>query len=232
MERNTSATVHLLVTLVWLGVAFYMIFIYAPVEMAQGEAYRIIFIHVPCAWTSFVAYFFIFLGSVGYLWKRSRAADEFAHASGEVGFLFSTCNLVTGIIWAKPIWGVWWVWDARLTLTFVFWLLFISYLMLRSYVTNPVRGPVLAAVVGIIGFVDVPINYMAIRWWRTQHPQPVIAGGEGSGMDPRMLLTLLVSWGAYLCLFAYLIRQRLWLSGSRRELGALRRALVSTGVEE
>ncbi len=221
------ATAHLLVTLIWMVVAFYMIFLYAPVDKAQGEVYRIVYLHVPAAWTAFLAYFFVFLGSVGYLWKRSRAADEFAHAAGEVGFIFCTCNLVSGIIWAKPIWGIWWTWDARLTFTFILWLLFISYLMLRSYVTSPARGPLLAAVVGIIGFVDVPINYMAIRWWRTQHPQPVIGGEPGSGMDPHMLLTFLVSWGAFLCLFGYLLRQRLWLGETRRELSGLRRALES-----
>ena len=95
--------------------------------------------------------------------------------------------------------------------------------MLRSYVINPARSAVLAAVVGIIGFVDVPIDYMAIRWWRTQHPSPVIAGGEGSGLDPRMWVALLVTWGAFLCLFAYLMRQYLRLAALRREVGQLRR---------
>jgi len=225
-KRVFPLAAHLWLTGLWIIVALYMIFLYAPVEINQGEVYRIIYLHVPCAETSFVAYAFVFLGSVGYLWKRSRKADDLAYAAGEVGFLFSSANLVTGILWAKPIWGVWWVWDARLTLTFVLWLLFVSYLMLRGYVTNPARGPVLAAVVGIIGFVDVPVDYMAIRWWRTQHPQPVIAGGPGSGMDPRMLLTLLVSWGAFLCLFAYLVRQRLAVAEARHELRALHRELV------
>ena len=170
-----------------------------------------------------VAYFLIFLGSVGYLWKRRDSADDFAHGAADVGFVFCTCVLVTGPLWAKPVWGIWWTWDARLTLTFVLWLLFVAYLMLRSYVINPGRAAVLAAVVGIMGFVDVPIDYMAIRWWRTQHPQPVIAGGEGSGLDPRMLVALLVTWGAFLCLFAYLLRQYLRLAALRREVAHLRR---------
>jgi heme exporter protein C len=131
--------------------------------------------------------------------------------------------LVTGPLWAKPVWGIWWTWDARLTLTFVLWLLFVAYLMLRSYVINPGRAAVLAAVVGIIGFVDVPVDYMAIRWWRTQHPQPVIAGGEGSGLDARMWVALLVNWGAFLCLFAYLMRQYLRLAALQREVAHLRR---------
>jgi len=170
-------------------------------------------------------FFVVFLGSLGYLWKRSRFADDLAHAAAEVGFIFCSCVLVTGPLWAKPVWGIWWTWDARLTSTFILWLLFVSYLMLRSFLISPSRASVLAAVVGILGFVNVIVNYMAIRWWRTQHPQPVIAGGEISGLDPRMLLTLLVSWGAFLCLFAFFLRQRLWLAQARRDLSALRRAL-------
>jgi heme exporter protein C len=224
MGKILSPTVHLLVTLAWLLLAFCMVFLYAPQEVTMGEVQRIFYVHVPSAWTAFVAYFLVFLGSVGYLWKRSRRADDLAHAAGEVGLVFCSGVLVTGPLWAKPVWGIWWTWDARLTLTFVLWLLFVSYLMLRSYVSSPGRVATLAAVVGIIGFVDVPIDYMAIRWWRTQHPQPVMAGGEGSGIDPRMWVTLLVTWGAFLCLFSYLLRQRLWLAEARRELTGLRRS--------
>src|SRR5271157_5291705 len=223
MKTKASAAIHLGVTLIWILVALYMIFLYAPNEVNQGQVYRIMYIHVPSAWTAMLAYFLVFLGSLRYLWTRSPAADEFAHASAEVGFIFCTCVIVTGPLWAKPIWGIWWAWgDWRLLLTFILWLLYVSYLMLRSYV-SPNRSALLAAVVGIIGFVDVPIDYMAIRWWRTQHPQPVIAGGEGSGLDPRMWVALLVTWGAFLCLFAYLLRQYMRLAALGREVAHLRR---------
>jgi len=139
---------------------------------------------------------------------------------------------VTGPLWAKPVWGIWWTWDARLTSTFVLWLLFVSYLMLRSYVLNPGRAATLAAVVAIMGFVDVPIVYMSIRWWRTQHPQPVIAGGEGSGLDASMWVTLLASWGAFLCLYAFLVRERLALAALQRELSALRREWSASAAKE
>lgn len=225
--KPISPKAHLLVTLVWMLVALYMIFLYAPQELTMGEVQRIFYVHVPSAWTAFLAYFVVFLGSVGYLWKRSQLADDVAHAAAEVGFIFCTCVLVTGPLWAKPVWGIWWTWDARLTSTFILWLLFIAYLMLRAYLADPNRAAVLAAVVGIIGFVDVIIDYMSIRWWRTQHPQPVIFGGPGSGLDPRMWITVSVSWGAFLCLFSYLLRQRLWLAEARREIGALRRKLAS-----
>lgn len=225
--KTPSATAHLVLTLVWMLVAFYLIFLYAPQEVTMGEVQRIFYIHVSSAWTAFLAYFLVFFGSVGYLWKRARFADELAQAAGEVGFVFCSGVLATGPLWAKPVWGIWWTWDARLTSTFVLWLLFISYLMLRSYLIDPGRASLLGAVVGVMGFVDVPIVYMSIRWWRTQHPQPVIAGGEGSGLDPRMAVTLLVTWGAFLCLFSYLVRQRLWLAEARQELVALRRRLTS-----
>ena len=192
----------------------------------MGEVQRIFYIHVPSAWTAFLAYFVVFLGSLGYLWKRNQFADDLAHAAAEVGFVFCSCVLVSGPLWAKPVWGIWWTWDARLTSTFILWLLFIAYLMLRSFLIHSSRAAVLSAVVGIIGFVDVIVDYMAIRWWRTQHPQPVVAGGEGSGLDPQMLLTLLVSWGAFLCLFTFLLRLRLGLTEIRRELSALRRTLA------
>lgn len=219
-------TAHAAVTLAWILVALYLAFIYAPNEASQGNAYRIMYIHVPCAWAALVGYTVIFIGSVGYLWKRSIAADHLAMAAAEVGFVFCCSLLITGPLWAKPIWGVWWVWDARTTLTFLLWLLFVAYLLLRGFFVNPSRAALLAAVVGIIGFVDVPIDYMAIRWWRTQHPQPVIMGGPNSGLPPKMLLALLVSAGAFLCLFFYLLRLKMRMLATQREARLLRRARV------
>ena len=221
-----NSRVHLILTVAWLLAATYMIFIYAPNEANQGEVYRIIYVHVSSGWTAFLAYFLVFLGSVGYLANRSPRADDLAHAAGEVGFVFVSCVLVTGPLWAKPIWGIWWTWDPRLTLTFILWLLFVSYLMLRSFVADSPRAALLSAVVGIIGFVDVPIDFMAIRWWRTQHPQPVILGGPDSGLPPKMLITLLFTWGGFLLLFFWFLRQRLELLRMRREVSGLRRELA------
>jgi heme exporter protein C len=139
-----------------------------------------------------------------------------------VGVLFTTLVLITGPIWAKPVWGIWWTWDARLTLTFVLWLIYIGYLMLRRYIESPERRAVLSAIVGIVGFVDVPLVYFAIRWWRTQHPQPVIMGGDDSGLDPKMATTLWVSTAAYLLLFTVLFRRRVALEHMREAVNALR----------
>ncbi len=206
-------------------VALYMIFLYAPQELTMGEVQRIFYCHVASAWTAFLAYFILAAASARYLFNRSLRADEWAHASAEVGFVFCSCVLVTGPLWAKPVWGIWWTWDARLTSTFILWTLFVSYLMLRNYVVNPSRAAVLAAVVGLIGLTNVIVTYFANRWWRTQHPQPVIAGGEGSGLDARMWVTLFVTWGAFICLFSYLLRQRIRLAASRRQLSSIQREL-------
>jgi heme exporter protein C len=226
MNKKFPIWQHFALTLVGLVVTLYMIFRYAPEEMTMGEVQRIFYLHVSCAWPALMGFIIIFVASIIYLMKRSQPADELAHATAEVGFIFCTCVLVTGPLWAKPAWGIWWTWDPRLTLTFLLWLLYVAYLMLRSYLVNPGRAANLCAVVGIIGFVDVLIDYMAIRWWRTQHPQPVIMGGANSGLDPRMLTTLLVGVGVFTILFFLLVRVRLRLARMRRELSEIRHALA------
>lgn len=228
MVKKFPMSIHLGVALAWMVIALYLIFLYAPEELTMGEVQRIFYIHFSLAMTALFAYFFVFVGSIGYLWKRSRASDDFAHASAEVGFIYCCGVLITGPLWAKPAWGIWWAWDARLTSTFILWLLYIAYLMLRAYVTNPGRTESLAAVVGALGFITSIVDYMAIRWWRTQHPQPVIGGGEGSGLEPRMWITVFVTWGAFLCLFFYLVRVRLGIARLRREVTRLRQELVAT----
>jgi heme exporter protein C len=232
MKNKFPISLHLALTLATLAVALYMIFLYAPEEMTMGEVQRIFYIHVSCAWPALLGFIIIFIASIIYLMKRSQPADELAHATAEVGFVFCTCVLVTGPLWAKPAWGIWWTWDPRLTLTFLLWLLYVAYLMLRNYLINPGRAASLCAVVGVIGFVDVVIDYMAIRWWRTQHPQPVISGGPSSGMDPRMLATLLVSFGAFTILFFLLVRLRLRLAAMRGELSEIRHTLAFRASEE
>ncbi len=232
MKKKFPISVHLALTAAALSVALYMIFLYAPEEATMGEVQRIFYIHVPCAWPALLGFIIIFFSSISYLMKHSQYADELAHSTAEVGFIFCTCVLVTGPLWAKPAWGIWWTWSPRLTLTFLLWLLYIAYLMLRSYLINPGRAANLCAVVGIIGFVDVIIDYMAIRWWRTQHPQPVIMGGPNSGLDPRMLATLLVSFGAFTLLFFLLVRIRLGVARMRRELSEIRHTLAFKASED
>jgi heme exporter protein C len=188
--------------------ALYMIGFYSPIEREQGVVQKIFYIHVAIAWNAFLAFFVVFVASFRYLTSREKRWDNRAHAAAEVGVLFCTLVLITGPIWARPVWGVWWTWDARLTLTLVLWLIYVGYLMLRHYVVGAEKRAVFSAILGIVGFIDVPLVYFAIRWWRTQHPQPVVAGGEDAGLDPRMAVTLWVSAAALTLLFLYLYRLR------------------------
>jgi heme exporter protein C len=201
-------------------VSLYMIYDVPP-DVEQGVVQKIFYFHVPSAWISFFAFFVVFLLSFRYLTTRDRKYDIRAHAAAEIGVLFCTLVLITGPIWAKPIWGIWWTWDARLTLTLVLWLIYVAYLMLRHYVESSEKRATLSAIVGIIGFIDVPLVYFAIRWWRTQHPSPVIMGGEDSGMPPDMRYTLLASTIAFTFLFFYLFRRRVAIAEMRDELDEL-----------
>ncbi|HYE25491.1 MAG TPA: cytochrome c biogenesis protein CcsA [Clostridia bacterium] len=178
----------------------------APTEQTMGDVQRIFYYHVPSAWTAFLLFFVNFVASIWYLVRRNPIADAIAVSAAEVGVVFCTVVLVTGPIWAKPVWGIWWTWDARLTSTLVLWLIYVSYLILRRYATGG-QTQVMAAVLAIFGFLDVPLVYMAIRWFRTQHPQPVIGGGEGSGIHPSMMHALMWNFVAFL-VFAGLV---MWL---------------------
>src|SRR5664280_3805407 len=174
-------------TLGLLAFSTYQALFVAPTEQTMGEVQRIFYYHVPSAWTAGVCFFVNFLASVVYLWKRNLAADAVAAASAEVGVTFCTIVLITGPIWARPVWGIWWTWDARLTTTLVLWLIYVSYLLLRRFAAGP-QVQTLAAVLGIFGALDVPIVYMSNRWWVGQHPAPVFGGGPDSGIkDPAML---------------------------------------------
>jgi len=201
--------------------ALYFIGFYAPVERTQGVVQKIFYVHVPSAWVAFLAFFFVFLCSLRYLKTRDKLWDNRARAAAEVGMLFCSLVIITGPLWAKPVWGIWWTWDARLTLTLVLWLIYAAYLMLRHYVVNPEKRAALSAILGIVGFIDVPLVYFAIRWWRTQHPQPVIAGGEYSGIDPRMAFTLYVCLFTFALIFFYLFIKRSRLLGLQDELDVL-----------
>jgi heme exporter protein C len=192
-------TILALVTLVLLSYGLYQGLIVAPQEATMKDVQRIFYYHVPSAWTAFLCFFANFVASLWYLASRKPKADAVALSAAEVGVVFTTVVLVTGPIWAKPIWGIWWTWDARLTSTLVLWLIYVSYLLLRRY-SAAGQNPVLASVLAIFGAVDVVFVYMAIRWFRTQHPQPVIGGGEGSGIDPRMMHALLINWFGFLAL--------------------------------
>jgi heme exporter protein C len=209
-----------LVVFLLLAVASYAAFIYAPTEATMGLIQRIFYFHVASGWTFFVAFFIVFVGSVAFLRTRNPMWDWLSVASAEVGIAFVTVVLVTGPIWAKPVWGIWWAWDARLTSTFMLWILFISYLVLRTLLEDPERRGVVSAVFAIFACLDVPMVYFSIWWFRTQHPQPVIGGG--GSLDPKMWQATMMAWAAMLGVMALLIRVRYRLEAMRSEVDAIR----------
>src|SRR6202051_1212603 len=190
-----------ILTALLLAYAFHEAIWVAPMERTMGDVQRIFYYHVPSAWTAFLLFFVNSMHSVTYLIRRNAKADAIAVVSAEVGVVFCTVVLVTGPIWARPVVGIWWTWDVRLTTTLVLWLIYVSYLVLRRF-SDSAQTPVLAAVLAIFGALDVPLVYFSIWFFRTQHPQPVIGGG--GSLDPRMAHVLLINWLAFCC-FAFLV---------------------------
>jgi heme exporter protein C len=211
---------------------FYQAIYVAPDDAMQGVIFRIIYYHVPSASVAFCFFAVSLLGSIGYLtWRRSKPelaqmSDAWALAGAEVGVVFCTVVLVTGPIWGRRAWGIWWTWDARLTTTLVLWLIYVSYLLLRRFAAGP-QVQTLAAVLGIFGAMDVPIVYMSNRWWRTQHPAPVFGGAEGSGMDKSMIGPFLwnmlawFAWGVLILGLRYVVERRRQKNAEYEALDAL-----------
>jgi len=204
-----------LLTLVLLSYALYEALVAAPTEQTMGEVQRIFYYHVPSAWTAFLLFLVNFVASVVYLLNRSDKADILALVTAEVGVVFCTVVLVTGPIWARPVWGIWWTWDLRLTLTLVLWLIYVSYLVLRRFSSGS-QTPLMAAVLAVFGALDVPLVYFSIWYFRTQHPSPVI--GRGGSLDPRMTRVLLINWAAFLCLALLVCWSRYRLERLKREV--------------
>ena len=194
-------TILAILTAALLSFALYAALVIAPTERTMGDVQRIFYYHVPSAWVAFELFLINFIASAIYMVRRSTKADIVALVSAEVGVVFCTVVLITGPIWARPVWGIWWTWDLRLTLTLVLWLIYLSYLVLRRFSTSS-QTPLLAAVLAIFGALDVPLVYFSIWFFRTQHPAPVIGGG--GSLDPRMGWVLLYNWIAFMAL-AWLI---------------------------
>ncbi len=228
-EKETPTPLFILfaLTAVVLGKALHAIFLEVPMEITMGVVQRIFYFHAASGWVGFLAFTVSGLASIAYLATKNLTWDRWGVCSAEIGVVFCSVVLVTGPIWAKPVWGIWWTWDARLTSTFILWLIYVAYLLLRGFLDDPLRRASIAAVLSIVGLLDVPIVYMSIRWWRTQHPQPVIAGGAQSGLDPEMWLGLGQTLAALLLLFAFLMYQRLQLERANQEVESLRREVLS-----
>ncbi|MCD6285851.1 MAG: cytochrome c biogenesis protein CcsA [Anaerolineae bacterium] len=205
--------------------ALWMVFGYAPREATMGDVQRIFYFHVASAWVGFFGFFVTFVTSIVYLVREERHWDIVAASSAEIGLAFITMTLLTGMLWARPVWGVYWTWEPRLTISAVQWLLYVAYVMLRGSVASPEREARFAAVYGIMAFVTVPLSWFAIRWWRTIHPQ--VVSGEGMAMTPRMVQTLLTSIGVFTLVYVTLLRQRIRLALAQDTLTALQLAQES-----
>ena len=210
-----------LVAIGLLGCATYAAFYIAPEERTMGAIQKIFYFHASTAWAGETTFFVCFLANLLYIWTRKSQFDWLGVTCAEVGVACITVVLITGPIWAKPVWGIWWTWDARLTSTFVLWILYISYLLLRTLVDEADRRALLSALFGVFAFIDVPIVFGAIRWWRTQHPAPVILGGPGSGLEPTMKAVFFFNVAVMHVFAAFLIMERYSLEKAKHDVELL-----------
>jgi heme exporter protein C len=191
--------------------AMWAVFGYAPVDAAQGPVQKIFYVHMAMWVATYSAFAIVAVASILFLWKRTPDWDRLGRAAAELGLVFCTLGLATGSIWARPIWGTWWTWDPRLSLTLVLWMIYAAYLLLRSMSVHADQGAVLAAVLGATGLADVYLIRKAVQWWRGIHPS-VLATREGGSTgleDPRMQATLALCMLAFLLLFLWFLRLRI-----------------------
>ncbi|MGD8624043.1 MAG: cytochrome c biogenesis protein CcsA [Anaerolineae bacterium] len=209
-------------------VAIYLALVGAPEANLQSEtgryAQRIIYFHIATAWVGFLAFFVTFVGGVAFLRSQKRIWDIVALSSAEIGTVFMLGVLVSGSIWAKPAWGVWWVWDERLTISLIQFLVYVGYLMLRSAVEDPTRRARFGAVYGIVAFISVPINFIAIRLWRTQHP--LMFGTEEGGLSDNMMFAFFFSLATFTVWYVALMWHRIRLERLRDGVEELKQKIV------
>lgn len=221
-HRDLPGLILALASAAVLLTALGMVFLYAPREATMGDVQRIFYFHVSSAWVGFFGFFVTFLGGILYLVRRERRWDILALSSVEIGLTFITMAVITGSIWARPVWGTYWTWEPRLTISAIQLLIYVAYGMLRRAVEGPERRARFAAVYGIVAFVTVPLSWFAIRWWRTIHPE-ILSGGGDMALTPKMVQTLLVSLAAFTLLYFTLLRQRMRLERLSDALALLRR---------
>jgi heme exporter protein C len=227
-QRESLLLVLTALSAVLVLVALYLALLGAPDANLQSEtgryAQRIIYFHIATAWVGFLAFFVTFVGGAAYLRTQARKWDIVALASAEIGTVFMLGVLVSGSIWAKPAWGVWWVWDERLTISLIQFLVYVGYLMLRSSVEDPTRRARFAAVYGIVAFVSVPINFIAIRMWRTQHP--LVFGSEDGGLGPNMMFAFSFSLITFTIWYGTLLWHRMRLEHLQDDVAQLKQRIM------
>ena len=220
LKRFTIGDLLILAGAVASGIALFLVFLVAPREAVMGDLQRIFYFHVASSWTGYLALFVTFLSGLAYLRNRQTAWDAAGLASAEIGWMFITGGILTGSIWAKATWGLWWTWDPRLTTSAVLWLAYASYLILRQAMDEPSLRARVCAAYGIIAFVAVPLNFMAIRWWRAAHP--LVLTSSGGGLSPSMLRIMVFSVCAFTLLYAALLFYRIRLERLRERVEQIR----------
>lgn len=206
--------------------SLYGVFRIAPTERIMGDVQRIFYFHVSIALQAFLAFSIVFIASIIYLLKRDLLWDRLAACAAEVGVLFTSLVLITGMLWARPVWNVWWTWDPRLVTTLILWFIYVAYFMVRSAVTDPGKRARFSAVIGIVGFVDVPIVRLSTRWWRSIHP---LLSQEGGGLDPTMTKVMLLVMLTFTLLTIWLLWYRFNLAQMDREVEDLKMTLEEGG---
>ncbi len=221
--RNKIIVLLGLIAATLLTYVMFRVFFVLPDEMNQGAIYRIIYFHVPGAITGFTGFVTAMIAAGLYLATGDLKYDSFSASVTEVSLAFASINLVTGMVWARIIWGVWWAWDMRLTTMLICWLIYAGYLMLRRAIDEPTKRAKLSAVFSFFGCIDIGIVWKSIEWWNTQHPQPVLSIRDGGGMAPGMEAPIYINLVALLCLSACMIMVRMRQEAMSNEIDSLRR---------
>ncbi|MCF6095163.1 cytochrome c biogenesis protein [Microaerobacter geothermalis] len=227
MERYAFKWEKLTLPILFVGmiIALYLVFPWVPPDKMLGVVQKIFYFHVASAWNAFLAFFVVFITSIFYLKTRNRKYDVIASVSAEIGVLFTTIVLITGPIWGRSSWNAWWSWEPRLTTTLILWFIYLAYLMVREMDGDWEKKARLSAVFGIVGFIDVPIVYMSIRWWRTKlHPVVFGEGVDqtGGGIEPSMMVTLLTSVVLFTILYIVLLNRGIALQHMKIKLEQLK----------
>ena len=208
------------VTLAALAAGLVMGFGVAPREITQGNVQRVMYVHVPSVWVAYLAFAVVLVASIVYLTRRADGADRVAHASAEVGVLFTGLTIATGSIWGKPTWGTWWTWDARLTSVSILFVMYLGYLLLRGMIEDRERGARYAAVLGIVAAFNIPLVHFSVYWWRTLHQPPSLMKPGPATMPGVIVATLLVNFVAFSLLYVYFVAKRARLLRREAEAAA------------
>jgi heme exporter protein C len=204
-----------LVAVLAIAAALARVIYYTPFEAVQGPAQKIFYLHLPAALDAFMAFGVVALSGIAYLWLGDLRLDRAAESSAEVGVVFTTVVLVTGPLWARPVWGTWWTWDARLTLTLFLWFIYVGYLVLRGAIDDRALRARYSAILGILGSLLIPFIHLSVYLFRTLHPRPIVIKPSAPSLPPEMLTTLAISFVAFTLLYLALVRQRYRLATER-----------------